>query len=830
MKIERIYQIQIEGLVQGVGFRPFVYTLASELNLKGFIQNNNKGVLILVKTDEENFNYFLSQIQFKKPLHSKIDKVTVKTFDKLNFEFTNFKIKTSDDSDPFIQEIFKVDSAQQNRNKTQVWILPDLALCTECKKEILDSNNRRYQYFFTNCTQCGPRFSILNESPYDREHTTMKNFKMCQECLAEYENPMDRRFHAQPNACTQCGPQVFYQKTSNSILSQGFQALESCVDHLKKGYIIAIKGLGGYHLVADATQDSAIQELRKRKRRATKPFALMVKSTEEIQAFCQITSKEEQLLTSPAAPIVLLKKKLSFRRQQCLNPNSKIQPQDRFISDFIAPNNPYLGVMLPYTPLHCWLMELFSGPLVMTSANITDEPLVYKEPEVFLRLNGLADFYLTHNRPIARPIDDSIVQIINEKVFVLRSARGLAPSILVVDNALESAMGVGAHMKSNFSISIENKIITSQHIGDLESELSQKFYHDEFLNYKNYFRHQVHKVIHDAHPGYFTTEWSNQTRNSFELQKKIQHHRAHVYATLAENTDLLKEENKKLFLGAIWDGTGYGDDGTLWGGEFFVFNSKNELQRIASIKPFQLLGGESSIRFPWKVALSLLFEIDLNLGQKWFEKNFPEKEEKILILLQQQWQLKLNSISTSSVGRLFDGVSALLGLCFENTFEAEAAIALEFVCSIYKEDQSEGSSNFSIQSQSIKPQSLNRIDSTDGNWMDTYWSFKNDLWEWDWRPFILEIVSTRCSFTKENWAYRFHQLLTQSLFDMLKILGHNQLVLGGGVFQNRILLEMIMIKAKDEEVQLILPKHVPLNDGGISVGQIISQLNFSRDV
>ncbi len=809
-KIKAVYHIQIEGRVQGVGFRPFVYSLATAMNLTGYVLNNHQGVFIYLSCAEEDLQTFLSEVQKKKPQQSIVSKISViPVVMHPQAELTQFEIRKSE--------------REQGSIKSHNLVFPDLATCSKCLEEVMSSHNRRYQYLFTNCTQCGPRHTIIEEAPYDRERTTMKKFKMCRECEEEYHDPAHRRFHAEPNACPCCGPQLSLQRVlrDNSVetLSEGFKSLEACVELLKCGSIVAVKGLGGYHLVADAQNEEAVRLLRERKKRPTKPFALMMPKGDLLSHYCETSARELELLESAAAPIVLLKRK------------KQIQHSIPSLAPSLAPNNPYLGVMLPYTPLHHWLMKLFKTPLVMTSANISDEPLTFQEPEVYQRLSGIADYYLTHNRPITRPIDDSVVQVVENHLMVLRLARGLAPASFEIKKTfktqqtfseveLEPLFATGGHMKNTFAVAFQRNIILSQHLGDLDSELSQSNFQTETMRALKYFRLTPSHFIHDQHPSYFTSEWVRALCYSEKNEvMAIPHHEAHIYSALAEN------EIQGSFLGVAWDGTGYGSDGNIWGGEFFLnsdssFDSKSsctlQFERVGHLRPFILLGGESSIREPWRVALSLLFEIDNDTeinrddgreeesySYRWFVQALGEERLHEFHLLKQQWLQRINCFTTTSMGRLFEGLSALMNLQLKNTFEAEAAMKLEGAAleaddEIDKIDQEQNSNDLE----------------------KGFWSQKSKShYEWDWRPLVHEILKRKA----ETPAFRsriIHECLAKSIFDLAQILKQDQLVLGGGVFQNRYFLKLIL----KNKLKVILPSLVPLNDGGIAMGQIMARL------
>lgn len=754
------YQIRIEGFVQGIGFRPFIYKLAHEMALRGWVNNDTEGVNVVFEATEAEYELFLKRLDAEKPPLAELKKVdTTKTICSSR-QFINFEIHKSE-----VTRSFGAD------------VLPDLATCSACLTDITDAHNRRYQYLFTNCTHCGPRFSIIEALPYDRQNTTMAKFKQCEACQSEYENPLDRRFHAQPNACSQCGPQIFLQDQQQNELTCGFESLEKIVDALRQGQVVALKGIGGYQLAVDARNSAAVDLLRHRKRRGRKPFAVMMQNLEEVEEYCELNSVESKELTAASAPIVLLKNK----------------KDGLSVANSVAPNNPYLGVFLPNTPLHFWLLKLFAGPLVVTSANLSEEPLVYKEPEVFDRLRGIADIYLTHNRPIARPIDDSVVQVIEGRVFVLRSARGFAPQI-IRRKSEAGVIAAGPHMKNTFAVALKNKSILSQHIGDMESDRSQDLFVSEVQNYLQFYHLQPAQIKCDAHPSYFTSEWSELVAQEYRLQREsIQHHRAHIYAVLAENTV------QGPFMGVSWDGTGYGDDGTIWGSEIFIGQSGQQiLERVASIRSFRLLGGEAAVRSPWKVGLSLLFEVDFELARAWFDKYHFDKTPETFQVLHQMWEKTVNAPVCSSMGRFLEGVSALLGIAQENEFEADTAIQLEHAA---------------IQS-GLTDALISEINSS--------WLSINNIYLWDWGHWVQRAVkSTLQGEGSEVWAFDIHQRLILAVVELAGILGQTQLVIGGGVFQNRLLMSALLQRCQSVGLSVLTPSRIPINDGGVAMGQLI---------
>ena len=575
--------LEIHGAVQGVGFRPFIHRLATSLNLYGWINNSVQGVTVEIEGDLYQLREFMTRMEREKPPQSFIQSLESTYLDPVGYK--SFEIRESSHS-----------------GKLTTLVLPDIATCNDCLEEIFDPQNHRYLYPFTNCTNCGPRFSIIEALPYDRHKTTMKMFQMCDKCRAEYEDPTNRRFHAQPNACPECGPHLELWDGAGKGLSSHNQALLDTAKAIREGSIIGVKGLGGFHLMVDATNQEAVQELRKRKRREEKPFALMYPSLNLIKSHCEISPLEERLLISPESPIVLLKEKSG---------------SNEHIAEAVAPGNPYLGIMLPYTPLHHILMTELNSPVVATSGNISDEPICIDEHEAPERLGEIADFFLVHNRPIARHVDDSIVRIVLDREIVMRRARGYAPLPISIKKKIPSILAVGAHLKNTIALSVENQIFVSQHIGDLETDAAFHAFQNVIQSFEQLYDSKPELVVCDAHPDYLSTQYA-QTLN-LPIQT-VQHHYAHVSACMLEN------ELEPPLLGVSWDGTGYGSDNTVWGGEFFLV-SQDHYERIAHFRPFPLPGGELAIKEPRRSATGLLQEMYGDLADMKLPpfKSFSEK-------------------------------------------------------------------------------------------------------------------------------------------------------------------------------------------------------------
>ncbi len=751
--------------MQGVGFRPFVFRLATQLGLKGWILNSLQGVIIEAEGPPEALQAFLHRLQEDKPALATIYSLQTLYLDPVGFD--EFEIRHSDKAS----------------GEAVALILPDLATCSECRQEIFDPHNRRYRYPFTNCTDCGPRFSIILGLPYDRPQTTMRQFKMCAACQHEYEDPADRRFHAQPNACPECGPHVELWAPDGYMLAERDEALQHTAEAIRQGQIVALKGLGGFHLLVDARNEKAVQRLRERKRREEKPFALMYPSLEQIRQDCVVAPEEEQLLLSPQSPILLLP-----RRKQA------------DIAAAVAPRNPYLGVMLPYTPLHHLLLADLGFPVVATSGNISDEPICIDEQEALQRLAGIADVFLVHNRPIARHVDDSIVRFVGGRPLLLRRARGYAPlpvplpqrkPVREEDNhesvfvALPPILAVGAHLKNATALAIGPHVFLSQHIGDLETTQAFEAFRRVSQQLPRLYDVQPEAMICDLHPDYLSTQYARQSGLPCIA---VQHHVAHILSCMAENG------LSGPVLGFAWDGSGYGEDGTVWGGETLLID--RHIQRVAHFRPFSLPGGEKAIKEPRRCALGVLYEL---YGEALWEmpvaflKTFSEREHK---LLRQMLRRNVNCPRTSSVGRLFDAAAALVGLRAAARFEGQAAMELEY---LLKDSNAETEKAypfcFHAHSQPVIV---------------------------DWQPLVEALLQdVQMNVPRPIIAARFHNALAQIVVDLAVYLGQTRIALSGGCFQNKYLTERIIALARNAGLNVYWHQNVPPNDGGIALGQIM---------
>ena len=740
-------KIVVKGIVQGVGFRPFIYKNATKNNLKGFVNNTSKGVFIEVEGYEEDITSFIEEIKHKPPVLSKV--TDIKIIDKEIEGYTNFKIIESKEEEEAI-----------------TLISPDIAICDDCLRDIRDKNNRRYRYAFTNCTNCGPRFSITKKVPYDRENTTMDVFQMCSECREEYNDPLNRRFHAQPNGCSKCGPRVYIcNKEGNEIISN--DPIKDIAKEIKNGKIVAIKGIGGFHLACDAKNKEVINELRKRKKRPRKPLAVMMRDIETVKKYCDVNELEERILLGNKKPILLLDKK-----------RNSLLPKE--LTNY---QNGKLGVMLPYTPVHHILFSEDIDILVMTSANISGEPMVYKNHEAIEKLKGIADFYLMNNRHIYIPIDDSVSRVILGKERVLRNARGYAPKSMEIKDMAYS-IALGANSNNTFAIANNENIFFSNYIGDLANYNTWQHYINSLEHMKGIYKIDPKSYFYDLHPNFYQNELLKEIKTK---KIGIQHHHAHIVACMAEHS--LEEE----VIGIAFDGTGYGIDGKLWGGEFFICD-KERFKRLAHLNYVALPGGEGAIREPWKIAISYLYDIFKEDYAAYVPKHLQEKKHQIITEIIKK---DINSPKASSIGRLFDAVAALLGFDAKITFQGEAAIDLENLCC--RDDQSFYQYNISLE---------------DG------------IYIIDCKPLIKSVViEVIDGIDKELIARRFHNTIIKFTIELCEILRKeynlSSVVLSGGVFQNEILLINIYKELIKRDFKVYIHEQIPANDEGISIGQMI---------
>ncbi|WP_321478169.1 carbamoyltransferase HypF [uncultured Paludibaculum sp.] len=715
-------RIRICGAVQGVGFRPHVYRLASSAGLGGFVQNSIHGVVIEAEGPPRVVRWLEQKLREAPPSHALVESFTCEEIEEQGM--APFRVDLSDAT-----------------GEPSAFLLPDLAVCAACLSDIRTPANRRYLYPFTTCTHCGPRYSIVEGLPYDRPLTSMRHFPMCPACDAEYHTPSDRRFHAQTNCCPHCGPQLALWAADGSVLSTCHDALLAAVQALRDGRIVAIKGIGGFHLCCNAKDASAIRLLRERKHRPTKPFAVMT-------AAWQVRPEADRLLRSAQAPIVLIERR-------------------GLLPDEIAPGNPFLGLMSPYSPLHALLLDEFQGPIVATSGNLTDDPLCIDEHEALQRLRGIADLFLVHNRPILRPVDDSIVRFIDGQPVLLRRARGYAPLPFQAAFDLPETLATGADLKNAVAFSRGRNVFLSQHLGDMETLPALENHARTVEDLRRTYQLKPQLAACDLHPGYGSTRAARELNLPVEA---VQHHEAHLLA------GVLEHGIQGPLLGVAWDGTGYGHDGTIWGGEFLVLRDRC-ITRAAHLRSFRLPGGDQAVREPRRSLLGVLHEFGrAGLAKALFQPNQFDVLHQMLVT-------GLNSPITTSAGRLFDAAAALLGLCPVSSFEGEAAMLLEFAAR---------------KATPCEPPPPST----------------------DWQP-LFEILANPAHPVPARAAC-FHHALANLILHQAQAIGIEQVLLTGGCFQNAMLTELAATRLRDAGFRVFTHQTIPPNDGGIAAGQILA--------
>ena len=736
LRYRKMKKIRINGIVQGVGFRPFVYKLAIEEKLQGFVLNDTNGVKIEIEGNLQAIERFEKRIKLEAPPAALIDYYKSEQFPDAGY--TEFNIKLS----------AKTDGSTR--------ISPDLAVCNDCMNEFNDPGDPRYQYAFINCTNCGPRYSIIQETPYDRPVTSMKSFAMCEYCESEYKDPLNRRFHAQPIACPVCGPQLsFFDHEMNPVPGD---PIDNCNNNLKSGKIVGIKGIGGFHIACDATNSKVINELRSRKNRPDKPFAVMV-HLNAIKQIVNVSDEQIELLKSAAAPILILPKKVKSP-----------------LASNVAPNNPNIGVFLPYAPHHFQIVTEQLPFVIMTSGNMRDEPIAIDKKV----LSGLCDCFLSHNRPILNRSDDSIILPADQKNIVLRRSRGIVPSQMKLPFNIIPTMGTGAELKLSFAITKNEDLYLSPYLGNSGSKETMDFYKETLTKYKKWFRLEPELIACDLQPDFATTRFAEQSKLPIV---KVQHHHAHVAAIMAEH-----QLNEKV-IGISFDGTGFGTDKNIWGGEILIADYDN-FERAYYLEYMPLPGGDAAIKHPIRIAFAYLKAAGINPD---FLTGISEIEQKIIT---KQLENNFNIFQTSSMGRLFDCVAAMLNLYPAITFEAQSAMALEFLCD-YESIQNVKSYSFKIENGKIKIfQMLNEI-----------------------------VADIKSNIPHKTIAKRFHKtILDFTLEALIKIRaesGLNKIVLSGGVMQNKIILCGLDEILSKNDFEVFLPERIPPNDGSIAVGQVM---------
>jgi len=747
--------VTVRGVVQGVGFRPFVFNTASRLELAGWVLNEADTVRIEVVGPAEKVDSFLQILRESPPPQARVETVDVVEMDaRENHSPNQFEIRAS-----------------QGVAAPRPTIPADLATCPECLAEIRTKGERRYRYPFTNCTNCGPRWSIIGQLPYDRPRTSMAAFEMCADCRREYEDPTDRRFHAQPIACPACGPQLELLDTLGRNAGAGEEALRAAAAAVLAGQVVAVKGLGGFQLLVDATNDDAVRRLRDRKRRYDKPLAVMIGSLEDVQHRCLVSEMEAGALLGYEAPILLL------RRREDEAAIVDIAPA-------VAPANPYLGVMLPYTPLHHLLMDAIARPIVCTSGNLSEEPMAISRKHAVKRLGPIADLFLVHDRPIVRPVDDSVVRVGPQGPQVLRRARGYAPLPIRLCDTGPCVLAVGGHLKNTVALAIDDQAVLSQHVGDLDNLASIEVHRQAIADLVEFFQCRPQAVACDLHPDYASTRTAERLAHEWGVPLiPVQHHHAHVAACMAEHA------LGGPVVGFSWDGTGCGTDGTVWGGEVLEC-CDGHFSRVGHLRTFALPGGDRAGREPRCSAAGLLFEIlgpeAAEIARSWFR---PMELTNLITLLKRG----VNSPRTSSTGRLFDAVACLCGLAPVISFEGEAAMELEFA----------------VDPNEHEAYPLPEVDGPQGPVAD-------------WEPLVRAVLEDRKQeLGVERISARFHNAMVDWTATVSERIGCADVVLSGGCFQNAVLATRIVERLSKRGLNVYTQRRVPPGDGGVALGQLL---------
>jgi len=794
--------MHVFGAVQGVGFRPFVYRLARELDLTGWVINDVRGVELEIEGSADALERFARRLRNDHPPLARIHRIE------------------ESDVAPCGEGAFEIRHSDATGDRLAM-VLPDVATCTDCMREIDDPGDRRAGYVFTNCTNCGPRFSIIRRLPYDRPNTSMAGFALCGPCRAEYEDPADRRFHAQPTACPDCGPRLWLQEGGAAVtVGQGrgpsgtamaggdmpdsgtatedaeetaTEPIDALVARLLDGAIVALKGIGGFLLLADATDEAVVAELRRRKDRPTKPFACMVADLEMAASLCRIDDAEAALLASHEAPIVLLRRRAGAA-----------------LADGVAPGNPRVGLMLPTTPLHHLVARRAGRPLIATSGNLSDEPICIDNDEARNRLGGIADLFLLHDRPIVRHVDDSVTWVLAGERQVLRRARGLAPLPVSVRAEQPPVLAVGAHLKNAVALGIRDQVFISQHIGNMETAESLAAFERVIADFIDLYDAPPRAVAHDLHPDYAATRWvlaavagdTGPVALHGLPAFAVQHHHAHLASCLAEHGV------EGATLGVIWDGVGLGTDGTVWGGEFLLGDAGG-YRRVGRLRPFPLVGGDAAARDPHRVALAMINDIDPGLREHRDAavlRTLAGKERDVLLRMIERG---LNTPLTSSAGRLFDAAAAIAGVAGTVSFEGEAAMRLEFAAA--------GGSppGYELAIDTVAAPAAPDA-ATVGE------EPTEEIVELDWRPLIAALLrDAGRGVAAADMAAGFHAALIDAIVTVVERNGARQVALSGGCFQNRLLQETLLERLPEIGCTVLIQRQVPPNDGGISLGQAV---------
>ncbi len=748
-------RVILRGAVQGVGFRPFVHRLATSMELRGWVSNGPHGVSVEVEGPRERLDEFVLRLGKEKPPRASIQSLETSWLEPAGYG--GFEIRASGGT-----------------GAPSALILPDIATCPDCLRDIFDPSNRRHRYPFTNCTNCGPRFSILEALPYDRPNTSMRRFAMCSDCEREYRNPRDRRFHAQPIACPRCGPHAELWDAAGAVAATGDEAVAAAGAAVREGRVLALLGIGGFQLLVDARDEEAVRALRRRKHREQKPLALLYPDTGLVRRDCVVGPLEERLLESPEAPIVLLERR----------------PGTGAIAPSVAPGNPRLGAMLPCSPLHHLLLRGLGFPVVATSGNLSDEPLCTDPREALNRLCGVADWFLVHDRPIVRPIDDSVARVLLGREQLLRRARGYAPLPVPVRDFLPPVLGVGAHFKNTVALGAGRSVFLSQHLGDLSTPAAHAAFVQAAADLPRLYGVEPGLLAHDMHPDYLSTRFAEESGLPVVA---VQHHHAHVLACLADNG------LEPPALGVAWDGTGMGLDGTIWGGEFLAAD-EDSFTRVAHLHPFRLPGGEAAIRQPRRCAFGALHEAAP--GKLFADPAAPPLchfRAAEIRTLRRMLETGTNAPRTTSAGRLFDAAASLAGLRQVADFEGQAAMDLEFAI----DAEIAGAYPFAVGGRAP--------------------------WVVDWRPALAAMLDdARAGRPAGVLAAMFHNTLAAMVLAVARLAGRRRVVLTGGCFQNRRLTELCVRRLEEAGFHPAWHQRVPPNDGAIALGQVLAAARTRR--
>ncbi|MGR9089378.1 MAG: carbamoyltransferase HypF [Gammaproteobacteria bacterium] len=751
----RRVRVELSGVLQGVGFRPFVSDLARTVGIRGWVANSGSGVTLDAEGEPAAVAAFVARLSTQLPPRARIETLA------------------RTDGEPLGHTTFRIRDSIAGTAGPSAFVTPDLAACAECVTEIFDPSDRRFHYPFTSCTHCGPRFSILEALPFDRANTTMRSFELCPACRAEYEDPDNRRFHAQTNACPDCGPRVWLTDPAGHTLSEHTAAIAAAAAALRDGRVLALKGLGGFQLLVDACNDGAVAALRERKQRPAKPFAVMAPGLGWAERHCAVAARERELLCAAEAPIVLLRRRAARKGAASA------------VAGAVAPQNPLLGVMLPTTPLHHLLLAEFAGPIVATSGNVADEPLVADNACARERLHGVADLWLMHDRDITWALDDSVVRVVADRPLLLRMARGYAPQSVALAAPSAPALALGGQLKSAIGVTLSDRIVVGPYIGALHTPRARRRFHHHVDDLCALHGIRPVMVACDEHPDYYTTQVAEAQAGE---HVRVQHHLAHVLACVADNGVT------GPVLGVAFDGTGYGTDGTVWGGEF-LHVADTAVQRVAHLRSFALPGGDHAIAEPRRAAAGLLFEL---FGASVFDEcrfaplaSFPAAARRII---GQMLARGVNSPRTSSIGRLFDAVAALLDLVQCSGYEGHAAMALEFAL-----DDAPVTACYPLPI----------VDNAGSTLLD-------------WAPLLHALIADhRRGATVAHMAGAFHNAIATAIVAVAERTGERQVVLSGGCFQNRYLCEQTIKQLRAAGFAVYWHRHVPPNDGGLALGQAV---------